>query len=300
MKREKKRVIALGFFDGVHLGHAALLEAANTRAKALCATPSVLTFATHPKQLITGAPVPLINSLEDKLELIERLCGIRDVVVLPFDAAFRQMTWMDFVEILRREFHAVYLVCGHDFIFGYGGEGNPSKLRELCQELSLGCDVIPEISLDGQPVSSTYIRRLLEQGAMERANQFLGHPHSLSGTVDHGRKLGRTIGVPTINMALPAHVLIPARGVYATRVFLPGDDARGHMAVTNIGTRPTVEAGSRVTVESYILDFDADLYGKRVRLEFYRYLRPERKFPDIAALRAQIARDAAEVRAHFV
>ena len=297
MNTEKTRVVALGFFDGVHLGHKAVLHRTKERAASLNATPSVLTFDPHPKQFITGKQVPLINSLADRKSLIQRLHGIDDLLVIPFDESFRRMPWADFILYLQEKFHAVHLVCGHDFQFGCQGAGHPEALREKCQELQLGCDVIPEISLDGLPIRSRHIRRLLIAGDMGEANRFLGHPHTLTETVVYGRKLGRILGVPTINMHFPQDVLSPARGVYATRAFL--EDGSSHIAVTNIGARPTLGPEGAVTVETHILDFDGDLYGKQARLEFLHFLRPERKFQNISTLGAQIQRDVDEARAYF-
>ena len=297
MTKEKK-VIALGFFDGVHLGHAALLACAKMRAKNLGAAPAVLTFDTHPGGLLTGAKVPLINSLSGRINLIQRLHGISEVLVLPFDEAFRAMPWADFVEALQRDYGAVHVICGHNYYFGYRGEGNPERLLEKCRALGMGADVIEEVSLEGVPVSSSYIRTLLQAGEMERAGRFLGHPHMLLDTVRHGYKLGRTLGAPTVNMEIPPEVVVPSRGVYATRVFLPGS-VEGRLAVTNVGLRPTLDRPESVTVESYILGFDGDLYDKEIRVEFHRYLRPEIKFDDVTALKEQIQRDVAETRMYF-
>jgi len=295
----QKRVIALGFFDGVHLGHAALLERVRTRAAELGAVPAVLTFDTHPEGLVTGDPVPLINSLDGRIDLIKRLHEISDVIVVPFDAAFRAMPWDVFVTALQRDYGAVHVVCGHNYYFGYQGAGTPRRLADACRALGMGTDVIEEVTLDGMPVCSTHIRGLLQVGEMERAGRFLGHPHTLLDRVRHGHKLGRTLGVPTINMEIPAGVVEPPRGVYVSRVFLPCD-LEGNLAVTNVGLRPTLNRGETcVTVESYILDFDGDLYGQELRVEFYHYLRPERKFPDTAALKAQIQRDVMVTKGYF-
>ncbi|MCL2563368.1 MAG: riboflavin biosynthesis protein RibF [Oscillospiraceae bacterium] len=292
----EKRVIALGFFDGVHLGHAALLACVRARAAELGAAPAVLTFDTHPDGVVSGDTVPLINALDGRIDLIERLHGISDVLVVPFDEAFRAMPWDAFVESLKRDYGAVHVVCGHNYYFGYRGAGNPERLVEVCRALGMGADVIDEVMLDGMAVCSTDIRKLIQTGDMVRAEQFLGHPHTLVDTVRHGYKLGRTLGAPTINMEIPAGVVVPPRGVYVTQVFLPGD-TEGRLAVTNVGLRPTVDrGGERMTVESYILGFDGDLYGQTVRVEFYYYLRPEIRFDDVAALKEQIARDAADAK----
>ena len=168
-------------------------------------------------------------------------------------------------------------------------------LREKCRELGLGLDVMPQVTLDGIRVSSTHIRELIRQGDMEEAERFLGHPHCLGGTVVHGKALGRTIGTPTANLLVPENVLVPAFGVYATRVTLPEGEVK--LAVTNVGVRPTVEDSETVTVEPWILDYSGDLYGKRIRVDFCRRLRGEKKFDSLGALQQEILRNADETRA---
>lgn len=295
--KNRKRVIALGFFDGVHLGHGALLRQTAEVSARLDAVPAAVTFDASPKSLVGGSQVPLINTPEDRAWLMESGYGIREVIVLPFDRAMMELPWDRFVtEILAEQFHAVHVVAGHDYRFGYKGEGDPRRLRELCAKLGIGCDIIEKVELDGVTVSSTHIRGLIEQGEMEEANRFLGHPHVLSGTVAHGRQVGRTIGIPTANLVLPERLLVPAYGVYATRVVL-GD--RPCMAVTNVGVRPTVNDGRGVTVEPWILDFDGDLYDRPIRLEFYKRLRGERKFASLEELKQEIHRNGEETRAYF-
>lgn len=294
----EKTVIALGFFDGVHRGHGALLRKAAERAGELNAAPAVFTFDRSPKEFVTGKPVLLINSNDDRRDIIRRVYGIQRVIFAPFDREMMTMPWQDFItELLVKQYGAVHLVAGHDYRFGHKNEGTVERLREKCRELGLGCDIIPKVELEGITVSSTYIRTLLEQGDVERAALFLGHPHCLSQTVRHGQRLGRTIGIPTVNLAVPAHVLTPERGVYITRAFLP--DGRSCPGVTNVGTRPTVTEGDAVSVETYLLGFDGDLYGQTVRLDFYKRLRGEVKFPSLEALRQEILRNVAETEAYF-
>ena len=294
----EKTVIALGFFDGVHRGHGALLRKAAERAGELNAAPAVFTFDRSPKEFVTGKPVLLINSNDDRRDIIRRVYGIQRVIFAPFDREMMTMPWQDFItELLVKQYGAVHLVAGHDYRFGHKNEGTVERLREKCRELGLGCDIIPKVELEGITVSSTYIRTLLEQGDVERAALFLGHPHCLSQTVRHGQRLGRTIGIPTVNLAVPAHVLTPERGVYITRAFLP--DGRSCPGVTNVGTRPTVTDGDTVSVETYLLGFDGDLYGQTVRLDFHRRLRGEVKFPSLEALRQEILRNVAETESYF-
>lgn len=295
-----ERVIALGFFDGVHLGHAALLRRTVEVARERNGTPAIFTFSSPPKEVVTGIPCPLINSAEDRRELAGRLYHIHDIIMVPFDRQMMTTSWQDFVtELLIKQYHAVHLVAGHDHRFGHKNQGNPELLQKLCQELGLGCDIIPKVELDGVTVSSTHIRQLIEQGNITEANRFLGHPHSLTGTVRHGRGLGSSRLFPTANLVIPDHVLVPRHGVYITRVYLP--DGRSWPAVTNVGTRPTVNQGDDVTVEAYILGFDEslNLYSETLRLEFFQYLREEIRFDSLDALKAQIAADAESTQRFF-
>lgn len=291
-------VIALGFFDGVHMGHAALLRRTAERAQELGITPAVFTFDRPPKEVVTGKPVFLINSADERRELIGRLYGIRQVILAPFDHAMMTMPWQAFMtDLLIGQYGAVHLVAGHDYHFGYKNEGTPQRLQEKCRALGLGCDIIPKVEYDGVTVSSTYIRTLVEAGDMERAAAFLGHRHCLTQTVGHGFRIGRTIGIPTVNLAVPCHVLTPKYGVYVSRVYLP--DGRSFPSVTNVGVRPTVSRDGAVSVETFLLDFQGDLYGKTLRLEFCRRLRDEKRFDLLDGLKAQIHRDIDEARAYF-
>ncbi|MCI8699217.1 MAG: riboflavin biosynthesis protein RibF [Oscillospiraceae bacterium] len=295
---KQRRVVALGFFDGVHMGHGALLRTVAERAKALDASPCAFTFDRSPTAALTGRTIPLLTGVEDRGALMRELYAIEEVIVAPFDM-MRQMDWRDFVEqYLQKELGAVHVVAGHDFRFGYKGEGDPRRLGEKCRELGMGCDVIPKVEIDGVTVSSTYIRALVEEGKMERAGWFLGHPHTLSGPVVHGSELGRTLGTPTANLLVPEGVIAPGFGVYAGRVRLPGGETR--LAVTNVGTRPTVNNDRRaVTVEPWILDYQGDLYGRNIRVEFYARLRPEKRFPSVQALRDAILENARQTREYF-
>lgn len=294
----KEKVIALGFFDGVHLGHAALLRRTVEEAAARGVTPAVFTFDRVPKEVITGIPCPLINSPEDRKDLLRRLYDIQEIIMVPFDDEMRTTSWDDFItEILVKRYHAVHLVAGHDHHFGHKNAGSPELLVEKCKELGLGCDIIPKVEIGETTVSSTYIRRLVELGQVERAAQFLGHPHVLTQVVRHGRRIGHTIGIPTVNLTAPPKVLVPSHGVYATRVYLP--DGSSYMGVTNVGTRPTVANGNDVTVETWLLDFDGDLYGQTLRVEFFHHIRDEVRFDSLDALKAQIAADAETTRRFF-
>ena len=289
----EKIVYALGFFDGVHLGHRALLEACRSLAFQADAIPGVLTFEGSPQSLMKEGP-GLITTLQER-EILFRQRGMEQVLVLPFDENLKKMPWQAFYRLLLEKYHAAGFVCGEDFRFGAGGEGTAESLQTLCQKEGLPCSIVKKVEVENQVVSSRQIRRLLEEGRMEKAIAFLGHPHLLAGKVLPGKKIGRTIGVPTANLAYsPERVKLPY-GVYACRVKVEG---KFYAAVTNIGTRPTVE-GENVTVEPWILDFAGDLYGKVLQLELLAFLRPEQKFPDLKTLKDQIAKDAGRAREIF-
>ena len=293
-----KRVIALGFFDGVHLGHGALLRRVEEEADRLGAVPCAFTFDKSPTAVITGQNVPLLSTVDDRVRLMREGYGIQEVVVASFDA-MQRMAWEDFVsKYLAEELGAVHVVAGHDFHFGYMGQGNPARLKERCAQLGLGCDIIQKVERDGITISSTYIRNLVAQGEMERAAQFLGHPHILTQQVGRGKGIGHSaLGFPTVNLRVPEGVIVPAFGVYATRVWF---DGQSRPAVTNVGIRPTVaDNDGRVTVEGFILDFDGDLYSHQVRMEFHRFLRGERRFPSMEALAREIRRNAEQTREYF-
>ena len=290
---KEKKIVALGFFDGVHLGHQALLKECVALAGELNIMPAAITFHRHPQSLFSKTVPPLINSLEDRCRLL-RQYGMEQVITVPVSPVVMTMPWQEFLSALLEE-GAAGFVCGADFRFGHRGEGNANLLQEFCKARNLPCVIVPEQLLEGVRISSTHIRRLVEAGDMEAAVRFLGHPHILSGQVVRGQQLGRKIGIPTANLLIPQGVLVPKFGVYACRILTETGE---FSAVTNVGTRPTV-AGSGVTVEPWILNFEGDLYGKTVTLEFYKFLRPEKKFPTLEELQAEIQKNAVEVRNFF-
>ncbi len=287
----EKTVFALGFFDGVHLGHQALLARAGEMAQGLHCQCGAVTFETHPEALLRNCAPGLINSIEDRLKLLRQF-GAESTVVLPFDEATKATPWQDFLAMLRMRYGAAGFVCGEDFRFGRGGEGTALLLQDFCREQGIPCAVVPEQCVDGARISSTRIRSALEQGNMDLAAKLLGHDHLLSGTVVAGQRLGRTMGTPTANLEVIPGILLPKWGVYAA---LASFDGQRCEAVVNIGARPTV-GGETVTVEPWLLDFSGDLYGKTVTLFLRRYLRPQKKFGSLEELRTQIQADAQQSR----
>lgn len=293
-----KRIIALGFFDGVHLGHGALLKRAVALADELGAVPAAHTFAAHPSALLSETAVPLLSTPEDRAYLMETLYGVREVLVAPFDRRMMTMDWADFVTgHLVGELDSCGVVVGEDHRFGYKGRGTAEKLEELCGRLGLACCVVEKVTLDGKTVSSTLIRELLAAGDVETANRYLAHPHLLRGAVAHGKGLGKDLGFPTLNITPAPGILLPAYGVYAAKVRLA--DGKTYPAAVNVGVRPTIEDGDAVSVEAFLLDFAGDVYGQTVSLEFYKRLRGERRFDGLEDLRREVARNARQTREYF-
>ena len=288
-----KRIFALGFFDGVHLGHQALLSACRDLARELDCETAAITFEQHPQSLFREAVPPLLTSVEDRRRLL-RLYGVEEIIAFPVTREVMSTPWEEFLEKLIGR-GAAGFVCGYDFRFGNRGEGNGERLVRFCRERNLPCVIVPEQTLDGVRISSTHIRNLIENGQMEDAVRYLGHRHILTGQVVSGRKLGHKLGFPTANVLLPEGVVYPKRGVYACRVNIGG---LSRIAVTNVGNRPTVE-GHQIRTESWILDFDGNLYDREITLEFCAFLRPEQRFDSLEDLKQAVLNDAKHTREYF-
>jgi riboflavin kinase/FMN adenylyltransferase len=284
--------VALGNFDGVHLGHAGVLRAAHA------ARPdrplAVLTFEPHPREFFRPQDPPFRLMLAAERQAALADLGVAFLFELPFDTEFSHLTARQFVEdVLHRGLGATHLSCGADFAFGHRRGGDVTYLAEKAERLGMGLTIVPPVADAQGPISSTRIRRLLQDGYPERAARLLGRPHTIHGEVTHGDKRGRTIGFPTANIYLKQH-LEPARGVYAVTAVLP-DGARVG-GVANIGQRPTV-GGTESRLEAHLFDFAGDLYGAEVTVALHHFLREEKKFGSFDELKVQIARDAADARA---
>ncbi len=284
--------VALGNFDGVHLGHAHVLRAAHSARPDV--PLAVLTFEPHPREMFRPDDPPFRLTLSPTRAEALAALGVKLIYELTFDTAFSEMTAEAFVtEVLRDGIGARHLVCGPDFAFGHRRGGDGAFLAARAEALGIGLTVVPPLVDESGQISSSRIRRALQDGYPERASLKLGRHWTIRGSVLHGDARGRTIGFPTANIALGRH-LEPARGVYAVTTRLP--DGRRLRGVANIGRRPTVNGGPETRLEVNLFDFEGDLYGEELEVALHAFLRPERKFPGLDALRAQIAADAAEAR----
>ncbi len=289
--RKGPLAIAIGNFDGVHIGHRALFDRVRAEADARGLAAAVWCFAEPPSAYL-GQPVPQLCTRAEKLALFAD-AGM-DYCILGDFAALRDYAPDRFVrEVLIEACDCRYIVCGFNFSFGARGAGKAADLAAMFPE---ACAVVDAVTLGDTTVCSTAIRAAIAEGDMSRAANMLGRPWSVCLPVLHGKALGRTIGVPTLNQVFPAGHILPAFGVYATRCRVGEAE---YAAVTNVGVRPSVDDGDAVTCESHLLDFSGDLYGLDARVDFYRYLRPEQRFDSLDKLRAAIAGDIAAVRAHF-
>jgi riboflavin kinase/FMN adenylyltransferase len=286
--------LAIGVFDGVHLGHQQVIRQAVGDAAQHEGLSVVITFDRHPAAVLAPARVPpLLYPPAKKMRAIAAL-GPDTACVIHFDKAFSELTGEEFVRGLARDCRKIQsLSVGRAFTFGHGRSGNVALLHALGKELNFAVHALAEVSLDGQLVSSTRVRAAVRAGRFAQAGQMLGRPYTLCGCIVKGNGVGREMGVPTANLDA-AGLQIPPSGVYAARAFVGG---RSHAAAVNIGCRPTVASvAPQIQVEAHLLDFAGDLYGEEVELAFLKKLRNEQKFPSLAALREQIHRDIAQAR----
>jgi riboflavin kinase / FMN adenylyltransferase len=293
----RKVCLAIGFFDGVHLGHQQIIRQTTTDARQHEALALILTFDKHPNTVIAPDRAPaLIYPLEQKLRVIESLEA--DVtLVVHFDKAFSERGGEEFVRTLAGEAGPIRSICvGANFTFGHKRSGNVELLRRLGAELKFTVHGQAAVALDGKAVSSTRIRQAISAGNLDAASQMLGRAYSLVGPVVRGDQLGRKLGFPTANLDVTGLVLPPS-GVYVAQVKASGSL---HRAVVNIGSRPTLQSPqSQLRVEAHLLEFNGDLYGKTLELIFVEKLRDEKKFPSLDELREQIARDISKAQSKF-
>jgi riboflavin kinase / FMN adenylyltransferase len=293
----RKVCVAIGMFDGVHLGHQQVIRQTIADARQHEAVALVVTFDRHPNTVVAPNRVPsLIYTLPQKLRALESLGGDA-LLLIHFDKPFSEQTGEAFIRGLARELGHIQSLCvGSAFTFGHKRSGNVALLRTLGAELNFTMHGLAAVSLDGKAVSSTRIREAIREGELDSASQMLGRAYSLAGQVVRGDQLGRQLGFPTANLDVTS-LMLPPNGVYAVHAIAQGGT---HRSVLNIGYRPTLKNSvPQLRVEAHLLDFDADLYGKELEITFVEKLREEQKFPSTAALKDQIARDIAEASLRF-
>ena len=281
----RPRHVAVGEFDGVHLGHREVMRGADT----------VLTFEPHPRAVIAPDKAPLLlTSLPAKADLVAGL-GVRELVVIPFDGAFASQEPQEFIDrVLVERLGAEHVSVGENFRFGRRARGDAALLKA---QRAFETRVVELVTGDGEVISSSHIRGLVAAGEVERANACLGSPFQLRGPVEHGDKRGRTLGYPTANLVPDPALVYPGHGVYACRAAVELDGSwRWWPAATSVGVRPTFVTGRGLLVEAFLLDFDGDLYGREIRLAFLSRLRGELKFASVDELVVQMARDVDETR----
>ncbi|MBO7245810.1 MAG: bifunctional riboflavin kinase/FAD synthetase [Clostridia bacterium] len=285
-----KTAVALGFFDGVHVGHKAVIENAVKYSRENNIPAVVWTFLNSPKKASLS-----ITDNDERKALFEAL-GVDILIAFPFSEDVKGLTKDKFVNtVLKENLNAQKVFCGFNYSFGAGGKGTPEELKQLCEKQDISVEISKEISVDGETVSSTRIREYIENGFPEKASRLLGRPYSISGTVTTGKKLGRTLGFPTANVHIPENKVFPKDGVYLTVTSFEGKSLYG---ITNIGTNPTVDEKIR-RAENFIFDFGEDIYGKEIEIEFLRFIRGERKFDSVELLAAQVKKDIETAKSYI-
>lgn len=285
--------LAIGVFDGVHRGHQQIIRRLTAGAHEHGVPAVVLTFHPHPARIFGRGEIRLLTLPDERAELFASF-DVDAVVTHPFDREFANTTALDFMKLLKQHLSVSHLVLGYDSTVGKNREGNTARLVEIGSELGYGVEVIPALSDESGVISSTEIRKLVATGNVADAAQLMGHPYSLHGPVAHGDKRGRTINVPTANIEYSPDKLIPANGIYACRAYL---DGREYQAAINIGINPTFTPDKQIpNVEAHLLDFQREIYGEDVKLEFVARLRDELRFDSVDKLLEQIWKDIDETR----
>lgn len=292
---DQAAIACIGYFDGIHRGHQALIQRTIELARTENLCPALVTFDPDPWVIVKGMDrIKHLTPIQDRLELCARY-GIERVYVLNFTRDFSLLEPLEFLHLIHDQYKINHMVCGPDFHFGRYGQGNPQQAQtEVASWLKI--TIVEEVDLCGAKISSSEIVNAIEAGQMATATKLLGHPYSMSGTVVSGRQQGRVIGYPTANLLYDNEYVIPKHGVYVGQVQI---DGQRYMAMINVGHNPTFNSYELVSVESYILDFNANIYGKRITVEFLYWIRDEIRFDSIAALVAQMDQDQVFTREFF-
>src|SRR5580698_3717133 len=290
-----RQALTVGTYDGLHLGHQALLGRLHERAQRLGLPTLMVTFEPMPREFLAPENPPArLTSLRERWRVLERL-PLDLLCVRRFGTATRSLTAEQFAVLLAERLQPALVVVGHDFRFGRGGEGTAQRLQAAGQRLGFEVDIVEPVTLAGERLSSSAIREALAAGDLKRAERLVGRPYTMIGRVVRGEQLGRKLGFPTANLRFP-HRRLPVAGIFAVRVRIHGSADTGLRGVASIGTRPTV-GGTELLLEVHIFDFQGDLYGREIAVQCVQYLRPELKFASLEAMVAQIQVDAAQARA---
>ena len=283
----KESVVTIGNFDGIHKGHQVLIEKATEYAKKNNVISTVFTFNNHPVNYFKPNSIKNIITNNDKIKILKTM-GVDYIINIPFDEYMTKISGYDFVkDILIDELGAKKIIVGHDFTFARNKEGNIDLLKELSKKNGFLLEIVNPVKIDDIRISSSYIRKLILDGKVEDARKYLGRNYKLSGEVIHSKKLGRTIGFPTANISIDENIIIPKVGIYATKVYVNGTIYYG---ATNVGYNPTVN-GNKLSIETNILEFNDDIYGKIITIEFLERIRDEKKFNGIEELKEQLQKD---------
>jgi len=292
--RRRGSVVTIGTFDGMHLGHQALLTRLKEHGNRLCRPAMVLTFEPTPREflLAEGQAPARLTSCRERWRILERL-GCDFLWLLRFGPPLRNLSGEAFAALLAKELRTPLVVVGHDFRFGRNGEATAAMLAAAGRHLGFKVDVVPPVTVDGERVSSSGVRDALARGDFEQVHRWLGRPYSMTGRVVHGNRLGRSLGFPTANLQIERR-RPPVQGIFAVRVRGAADEA-ALPGVASLGTRPTVD-GEHTLLEAHVFDFSGDLYGREIEVEFVAKLREEERFPSLDALVVQMNKDAAQAR----
>lgn len=283
----KESVVTIGNFDGIHKGHQVLIEKATEYAKKNNVISTVFTFNNHPVNYFKPNSIKNIITNNDKIKILKTM-GVDYIINIPFDEYMTKISGYDFVkDILIDKLGAKKIIVGHDFTFARNKEGNIALLKELSKKYGFLLEIVNPVKIDDIRISSSYIRKLILDGKVEDARKYLGRNYKLSGEVIHSKKLGRTIGFPTANISIDENIIIPKVGIYATKVYVNGTIYYG---ATNVGYNPTVN-GNKLSIETNILEFNDDIYGKIITIEFLERIRDEKKFNGIEELKEQLQKD---------
>ncbi|WP_297133561.1 bifunctional riboflavin kinase/FAD synthetase [Terrisporobacter sp.] len=287
IKSFDKSVVTIGKFDGIHNGHKVLIEKTVSIAKEQDFKSVVITFKNSPLSYFFNRETKEIITEEDKMNLFKSL-GVDIVIDIPFDKSMAEISAEDFVKnILIEGLHAKKVIVGHDFAFARNREGNAQTLKQLGSKYSFDVDVIGPVRVKGKRISSTFIKELVQTGEVDGIQEYLGRNYTIEGEVIKAKQVGRIIGFPTANLKLKESLVIPKRGIYATKVYI---DNEVYIGATNVGYNPTVN-GNKMSIETNILEFDKDIYGETIKLEFLERIRDEKKFKDLNELKVQLKKD---------